>query len=59
MAGYFRRRLGRGEITGYLVFAAGFGMLAIRGGFQDPWVEGAVVIMALGALIAGRAGGSN
>lgn len=59
MAGMLSRRLSAGEAAGYLVFVLGFAALTYRGGFQDPWVEAAVVVMALGVVIAGRVGGAK
>jgi hypothetical protein len=56
MADWLRKPLKRGEILGYFVFVAGFALLQIRGGFRDPWIEVAVVIMAIGTLTAARAG---
>ena len=55
MTSFLKWRLSRGEIAGYSVFVAGFALLEIRGGFRDPWVELAVLLMAAGAVIAGRA----
>jgi hypothetical protein len=55
MASFFRRPLSRGEITGYLLFVAGFAVLQIRGGFRDPWEELAFLLMVVGVVIAGRA----
>lgn len=59
MAGYLSRRLSAGEVAGYLVFVLGFATLTYRGGFQDPWIEAAVLVMALGVVIAGRFGGAK
>jgi hypothetical protein len=59
MAGLLSKRLSAGEISGYFVFLLGFATLAFRGGFQDPWIEAAVLVMALGAVIAGRTGGGR
>ena len=50
----FRRPLSGAEVAGYLVFVAGLALLVIRGGFDDPLKELAVLIMAVGAGIAGR-----
>lgn len=51
----FRKNLSRGEIAGYFVFLAGFVLLVVRSGFDDPLIELAVLVMAAGVVIAGRA----
>ncbi len=57
MTAFFKKKLSRSEILGYLIFVAGFALLQIRGGFTDTWVEVAVFAMAAGAIMAGRSSG--
>ena len=42
MTNWLRRRLTPGEIVGLGIFLAGFVLLTVRGGIQDPWIEAAL-----------------
>lgn len=54
MPSWLKKPLTRGEILGYFVTLAGFVAFQVRGP-RDGLLEGAVIIMVIGTLIAARA----
>ncbi len=51
MANWLRQRLSAGEIVGLIIFLAGFILLVVRGGIDDPWIELAIWLMAAGFVL--------
>lgn len=54
MPNWLTAPIGRAEIAGYLIFVAGFAVLAARGLWHDPWVQIGALLMAAGLGVAGR-----